>query len=717
LEKLWAVSFSKIEGLEDAVTSIIAQQDLLDIWNHETVGEDLHSMWKESGVLQELEGMLSRLESADSSSSVKKKREKDEAMVDEAAESNFHRFPVFHVEEGAASSDAESGAPIKKGSISGRDSAQKLSPIETPLPPHASALIDNFFSFTHCWFPIVERHCILRTSYSHSRKARSSKTDTADLAALWAILAYTTRQGTPSGMGDDSIQQNSGITGEEMRTIARDLIPDANGPFAIGHVQALLVLVLLDIGLGMWSSAWVLVGHATRMALELGLGSSSTEKRGIHVLCGCFILDTLIGHHLSRPPHLRRQDLEAVGYLEEDGYEEWDPWTSSKATSSYRDPAFTISCFNRLLDIVMILNDAICDRRSGLEKSAYFQGYTDKLKEMPSRFPMFPGLQCPPHQLYLRLFHLSTSIWVLKQSFEGGEPSDSLAQLACQILILLTKYAQDPTSGLTVVPSVLENAVRAACYAAIAAKPSFERLQGLPSYRAFARKMTDHVTEMCAVWPVFSNLTKLWQKELQYGEVTEEFQTPGLNNNSAAIEWHAPVSNVQRQYSSSMLQHGFREPRGQSNIDLEGFDVPMSELDQPMLNTSIEQPPMPAGLTMPASDPSPSFNGDDVDVIFHNLAHLDTTDWTNNRERRLQEFGFADENTFQDFCNDPERMVASGGTPFGLLSNETSTTFWPPPGFFPGHFEESDPQVEASQILQSLSNNDSYPALPEGVGW
>jgi hypothetical protein len=143
----------------------------------------------------------------------------------------------------------------------------------------------------------------------------------------------------------------------------------------------------------------------------------------------------------------------------------------------------------------------------------------------------------------------------------------------------------------------------------------------------------------------------------------------------------------------------------------------MSELDQPTLNTSIEQPSMPAGLTMPASDPSPSFNGDDVDVIFHNLAHLDTTDWTNNRERRLQEFGFADENTFRDFCNDPERMVTSGGTPFGLLSNEASTTFWPPPGFFPGHFQESDPQVEASQILQSLSNNDSYPALPEGVGW
>jgi hypothetical protein len=716
LEKLWAVSIGKIQGLEDAVTSIIAQQELLEIWNHETVGEDLHSMWKESGVLQELEGMLSRLESAESSSSVKRKREKDEITADEAAESTFHRLQVYHVEEEAASSDSESESPLKRRITSHRSSTRKLDPMDTSLPPQTSALIDAYFSFTHCWFPIVERHCVLRTSYSHSRGARPGKTDTADLAALWAILAYTTRQSNIPGMEGDRIQQNSDMTGEEMRTIARDLIPDENGQFAIGHVQALLLLVLLDIGLGKWSSAWSLAGQATRMALELGFGINSTEKRGIHVLYGCFILDTLIANHLLRPPHLRRQDLEAVGYLEEDGFEEWDPWTSSKTTSSYRDPAFMISCFNRLLDIVMVLNDTICDRTAGPEHSAYFQGHADKLKDMPSRFPMFPGLQCPPHQLYLQLLHLSTSIMVLRQSFEGGAPSDPLARLACEILVLLTKYAQDPTSGLTVVPPVLESAVRSACYAAIAAKPSFEQL-GLPSYNAFARQMTDLALEMSAVWPVFSGLTKLWQKELQSRGVMEDLNITGLTENRASVDWQHPSTVFQRQHSNSMAQPGIKESRGEPALDLEGLDLPMSGLDQPMLSTPIEQQSMPVGLSMPVSDPSPSFQGDDVDAIFHNLAYLDTTDWTNNRERGLQEFGFADESTFQDFCNDPERLVPSSSTPFGLVANEGTANFWPPPGFFPGHFEEADPQVEASQILQSLSNNDPYPTLPEGVGW
>lgn len=106
-----------------------------------------------------------------------------------------------------------------------------------------------------------------------------------------------------------------------------------------------------------------------------------------------------------------------------------------------------------------------------------------------------------------------------------------------------------------------------------------------------------------------------------------------------------------------------------------------------------------------------------MDAIFHNLAHLDTTDWTSSREQGLQDFGFADETTFQAFCNDPERLADSRVSSFGLVPNDTTASFWPPPGFFPEHFEEPDPQVQASQILQSLSGTETYSSLPEGVGW
>jgi hypothetical protein len=262
----------------------------------------------------------------------------------------------------------------------------------------------------------------------------------------------------------------------------------------------------------------------------------------------------------------------------------------------------------------------------------------------------------------------------------------------------------------------LEGAVRSACYAAIASKPSFEQ-QGLPAYDVFARQMTNLTLEMSEVWPLFSGLTKLWQQEIQTQGVMGGLGTTALSEKGARINWQIPFTGLPRQSSKSAAQQRLRESRGKPTLDLEVPDLPMPGMDQPMSGMSVEQQAMPAGLTMPMSDSSPRFQGDDVDMIFHNLAYLDTTDWTNNRERGLQDFGFADESAFQDFCNDPERMVPSSGTPFGPPVNEATGNFWTPPGFLPGHFGEPDPQVEASQILQSLSNTDPDPTLPEGVGW
>jgi len=105
----------------------------------------------------------------------------------------------------------------------------------------------------------------------------------------------------------------------------------------------------------------------------------------------------------------------------------------------------------------------------------------------------------------------------------------------------------------------------------------------------------------------------------------------------------------------------------------------------------------PAGLAMPAVEASPSFHGDDVDAIFHNLVHLDTTEWANSRSQGLQDFGFADDMTFQAFCNDPERMAAPGA-PFDQLEN-ANAEFWP------------------SGSLQAFTSNERYQNEDDRVGW
>ena len=58
---------------------------------------------------------------------------------------------------------------------------------------------------------------------------------------------------------------------------------------------------------------------------------------------------------------------------------------------------------------------------------------------------------------------------------------------------------------------------------------------------------------------------------------------------------------------------------------------------------------------------SPSFQGDEIDALFHEMAQLDTTEWTSGRNQGLKDIGF-DDLSFEQFCNDPDRLF-SGGLP------------------------------------------------------
>jgi hypothetical protein len=54
---------------------------------------------------------------------------------------------------------------------------------------------------------------------------------------------------------------------------------------------------------------------------------------------------------------------------------------------------------------------------------------------------------------------------------------------------------------------------------------------------------------------------------------------------------------------------------------------------------------------------SPSFQGDEIDALFREMAQLDTTEWAHGRAQGL---GFADEMTLEAFCSDPERVFTGG---------------------------------------------------------
>lgn len=72
-------------------------------------------------------------------------------------------------------------------------SSSTAAPEVPDLPSEAWHLLDVYFSYTHSWLPIMEKHDLLRTSYQYSQNRNNVPLfgyGSGDHAALWAAIAY-----------------------------------------------------------------------------------------------------------------------------------------------------------------------------------------------------------------------------------------------------------------------------------------------------------------------------------------------------------------------------------------------------------------------------------------------------------------------------------------------------------------------------------------------
>lgn len=252
----------------------------------------------------------------------------------------------------------------------------------TPLPPERWRLFDIYFAYTHCWFPVCEKHDILKLSYSYpdsGLQLSSGMAASGEHAELWAVLALASLQdGPPTQSTVTSSDGASALTPNRIYHIARTLIPSEFGAFEVGHVKALLLLALFNIAQGSPEAAWILLGHASRIMIDLEHKPPSQVSRFKHVFSGCYLLDCIISMQLGRQPYLQTSDIERIGRVYEDGLEEWQPWTgwSESASGSVgpqsRTPAMTLSTFNRLIGLadIMCLTCVTDSAPNGLQEAA-----------------------------------------------------------------------------------------------------------------------------------------------------------------------------------------------------------------------------------------------------------------------------------------------------------------------------------------------------------
>ncbi|KAJ5152097.1 hypothetical protein N7492_010392 [Penicillium capsulatum] len=422
LELLWGLVFQKIRGSEDVMRALMRSINLpshLATMGKEAEGSDtLLSSFKNSTVLRDIERILLVLElpeeerertlqayaDADTPLDVEgilTSSEANEWQIPERLEnretylagvspsrismiSSMHPRPL---PQGTRDSGVQTTPPgeFQPSSLAiALDSGHPqidTSASSLQLPYNAWPLLDIYFSYTQCWFPILEKHDILRTAFQYTEgDVYMSRTipGSGDHASLWAALTLASLQdasiSTPRATDSHS---DSPVNSSHLYCTARDLIPAENGPYEVGHVQALLILSLIKFGQQEWTTAWMLVGHGVRIAQTLGLdqpsflpSSRSPEQskqwgRAKHVFLGCFLLETLIAEQASQCPSLRKDDLARVGSINEDGLEEWHPWedqtglrsTQSARAAMQRGPLHSLSTFNRLVSLVAVLND------------------------------------------------------------------------------------------------------------------------------------------------------------------------------------------------------------------------------------------------------------------------------------------------------------------------------------------------------------------------
>lgn len=523
LEKLWGLAIRDVRGVEENILLVITGENrddaFLTDWNDEGHSDNLVEVWRKSKISKELERLLSSTEQQTPENRKRKHTDSNTRPETrswlptnhinnqdprEPARSSFidQKPDIYPKDSSLEQAELPHTYESRNGSLGGEErmlnspyqygpsSKRRAVSVDClELPSEAWHLINVYSSYTHPWLPIIERQDLLRSTYQYLRKPDDfsiTGAGSGNHAVLWAVIAYAKFQhrainNIPHAQGPVA---EVVWTAERMYDHARLLIPDEEGVFELGHVQALLVLALANIGNGHLSRAWLLVGQAVRIAIDMGLGRQSDDilmalkspSRTRHVFLGCFILDTIIATRLGYRPHLRAEDVEQVGPVEEEGLDEWDPWPDCLTVcrnSPASRPASILSTFNRFVKLIQVLNEATCVWDSpqrvqsvkGLVHKLYVwsQAQPSPLNFDSNSMDSKQGMAPLPHHYNLQIAYYNTlsTLQLISDSQDKESANVEFStQSARQIAELLIQHSSN--FGLLIIPPTFEYFVKTA---------------------------------------------------------------------------------------------------------------------------------------------------------------------------------------------------------------------------------------------------------------
>lgn len=302
--------FEQVPECEGALHRLLTQNEGADgariLGTKDKAGHRLYRRWNKSRVYKDIGRFLSD-----------DKTPRTDTSADDTETEGDTSPTTSNILDGKTALDAPvlgtdfSQHDISPSLYTPRASLKTQIPTRLILPSNWQRLISIYFSYTHCWFPIVERDTVTGTALTYPPEginASAHNSISTSHAQLWAVLAVAAFQDaactTPSLDGN--------LKPARIYSIARQLIPSEEGKFETPHICALLLQSLVLLGQKKHMAAWLLVGHASRLALH-DKGTSNTaasEARGsedapndpkTRILAASILLDTLISLCVGHP--------------------------------------------------------------------------------------------------------------------------------------------------------------------------------------------------------------------------------------------------------------------------------------------------------------------------------------------------------------------------------------------------------------------------------
>lgn len=219
-------------------------------------------------------------------------------------------------------------------------------PSKLRLPQNAWILLDFYFAFVHSWMPMTEKASMMKLIYAYPVDGIPIEQAThAEHAELWGIMAVASFQ-VDSPMADDQAESL------RVRNIAELLLPTSQ-TYEVPHLKAMILLTLIDMSAERTLDAWMRIGTVVRLLslFKLLEHLDGTTRWCQHVHLAAFVLESALALRLNARGHLTPAYIENIGYINEDGRDEWDPWQDPLATSVNvsRAPARSFSTLNKLV--------------------------------------------------------------------------------------------------------------------------------------------------------------------------------------------------------------------------------------------------------------------------------------------------------------------------------------------------------------------------------